>query len=134
MYFLPMNTAGIIHYAPPLPIYPFSSSSTCTVSEWHQINAERFWLCPFADEIGPQWVPVGGIAVKLSCPRAEQPFLQGPAPLSDSSRRGEMMAVPAKAFDFLSISLCFHTALLIADRPHFVPLLKERFENALFVM
>lgn len=117
-----------------LPIYPFSCSSTCTVSERDQINAERFWLCPFADEISLQWVPVGGIAVKLSCPGAEQPFLQGPAPLSDSSRRGEMMVMPARAFDFLSISLCFHTALLIADRPHFVSLLKDCFENALFVM
>lgn len=97
-------------------------------------TCRNVWIFPFADAISLQWVPVGGIYVKASSPGAEQPFLQGPAPLSDSSRRAEMMAMPASAFDFLSISLCFHTALLIADRPHCAPLLKERFENALFVM
>lgn len=88
-----------------LPIYPFSCSSTHTVSEWDQIHAEMYRFFPFADEIRPQWVPEAGISVKSSSPGAKQPFLQGPAPLSDSSRRDKMVAMPAIAFDFfLSIS------------------------------
>lgn len=100
-YFLPQHAAGIIYYAPLLPIYPFSCSTAYTVSERQQIHAEMFWFSPpFADEISPQRVPVGGISVKWSSPGAEQPFLQGLTPLSDSSRRGKMMAMPASAFDF----------------------------------
>lgn len=120
------HAAGITYFTPLHQIYPFSCS--------YQIGAEWLWFCPFADEIRLQRVPVGGIAVKSSCPGAEQPFLQGSASLSDSSRRGEMMAMPTRAFDFSSISPCLRTVLLIADRPHFAPLLKERFENVVFVM
>lgn len=133
-YFSPGKCFGDYTLCSLLPLYPFSCSFSCTVSERDQIDPGTFCFCPFADEISPQWVPVGGISVKSSCPAAKQPFLQGPAPLSDSSRRGKMMAMPARAFDFLSITLCLHTALLIADRPHFVPLLKKRCENSLFVM
>lgn len=101
-YFFPKHAARIIHYASFYPTIPSAVPTTCTVSERDQIHAEMFifFFSPFADAISLQWVPVGGISVKPSSPGAEQPFLQGPAPLSDSSRRAEMMAMPAGAFDF----------------------------------
>lgn len=99
-YFLPKHAAGIIHYAPFYPTIPSAVPTTCTVSERDQIHAEMFGFSPVADAISLQWVPVGGISVKPSSPGAKQPFLRGPAPLSDSSRRAGMMAMPASAFDF----------------------------------
>lgn len=113
----------------------------CTVSERDQIHAEMFgFFSPFADQISLQWVPVGGISVKLSSPGAGQPFLQGPRSLIWFQQTGWDDGHASQclwfsfSFFFKSISPCFHTALLISDRPHCVPLLKERLENVLFVM
>lgn len=56
-------------------------------------------------------VPVGGISGKSSGPEAKQPLLQclppPPAPLSDSNRRTKMMALPARAFDFVCFFFFF---------------------------
>lgn len=91
-------------------MFPFYPSAVVPHVQ-NQRGPETFWFCPFADEISLQRVPVRGISIKQSCPRAGQPFLQGPNPISDSSRRGEMMAVPARAFDFFKYiplpSCCF---------------------------
>lgn len=137
-YFLPEHAAGITDHA---PLYPSIPSAVLPYVQYQrdQIHVKMLKFSPFADKNRLQWVPVGGISVRSSSPGAEQPFLQGrrlpyliPA---DGMRWWPCQPVPLIFFfSFLSISPCFHTALLITGRIHCVPLLQEPLENVLFVM
>lgn len=88
-----------------LPIYPFSCSSICTVSD----APDRCRNVQIRPHFPNQREPAGQISVDLSDPRAKQPFPHG-TPLA-----GPMTVRPASVFNFTPF--CVHKALLITNRP-----------------
>lgn len=110
-YFLPEHAAGITDHA---PFYPSIPSAVLPYVQYQrdQIHVEMFHFFP----ICRQKQAAAG-ASRRDIRQVEQPWgrttfpARAPASLSDSSRQGKMMAMPASAFDFFFfkyISLLSH--------------------------
>lgn len=118
---------------------PFTHLSLRLLFQKHNIREEpersrNILVSSFADEIRLRLVPARGISITSSCPGAEQPFLQGLTPLSDSSRRSEIMAMPARAFDFFKCMPLLSHCFIDRWQTSFCSSAKRPLQNALFVM